>query len=87
MEKQKLDKMQKLIEKIEKVNEQIGKETAVIAQAKKRLKSLHAQKKKLEKQIQNEEYAQLRDVLADYGIRSIEDFERFIDKTENPQAQ
>ncbi|MBR1482466.1 MAG: hypothetical protein IJ598_05795 [Ruminococcus sp.] len=87
MEKQKYDKMQKLIEKIGKVNEQIEKETAAIAQAKQRLKTLHAQKKKTEKQIQNEEYAQLRDVLADYGIKTIEDFENFIDKTENPQAQ
>lgn len=87
MENQKTDKLEKLIEKIGKVNEQIEKETAAIAQAKQRLKTLQAQKKKLQKQIQNEEYAQLRDVLADYGIRSIEDFERFIDKNENPQAQ
>lgn len=87
MENQKTDKLEKLIEKIRKVNEQIEKETAAIAQAKQRLKTLHAQKKKIEKQIQNEEYAQLRDVLADYGIKTIEDFENFIDKTENPQAQ
>lgn len=87
MENQKTDKLEKLIEKIGKVNEQIEKETAAIAQAKQRLKTLHAQKKKIEKQIQNEEYAQLRDVLADYGIKTIEDFENFIDKTENPQAQ
>lgn len=87
MENQKTDKLEKLIEKIGKVNEQIEKETATIAQAKQRLKTLHAQKKKIEKQIQNEEYAQLRDVLADYGIKTIEDFENFIDKTENPQAQ
>ena len=87
MENQKTDKLEKLIVKIGKVNEQIEKETAAIAQAKQRLKTLQAQKKKLQKQIQNEEYAQLRDVLADYGIRSIEDFERFIDKNENPQAQ
>lgn len=87
MENQKTDKLEKLIEKIGKVNEQIEKETTAIAQAKQRLKTLHAQKKKIEKQIQNEEYAQLRDVLADYGIKTIEDFENFIDKTENPQAQ
>ena len=87
MENQKTDKLEKLIEKIGKVNEQIEKETAAIAQAKQRLKTLQAQKKKLQKQIQNEEYAQLRDVLADYGIKTIEDFENFIDKTENPQAQ
>ena len=35
--------------------------------------TLHAQKKKIEKQIQNEEYAQLRDVLADYGIKTTEE--------------
>ncbi|SCX15435.1 hypothetical protein SAMN02910436_01107 [Ruminococcaceae bacterium P7] len=87
MEKQKTDKLEKLIDKIEKVTEQIKKESAIIEQAKQRLKVLNAQKKKLEKQIQNEEYAQLRDVLADYGIKTIEDFENFIDKTENPQAQ
>ena len=87
MENQKTDKLEKLIEKIKKVTEQINKENAAIIQAKQKLKTLQAQKKKLQKQIQNEEYAQLRDVLADYGIRSIEDFERFIDKNENPQAQ
>ena len=87
MENQKTDKLAKLSEKIKKVTEQINKENAAIIQAKQKLKTLQAQKKKLQKQIQNEEYAQLRDVLADYGIRSIEDFERFIDKTENPQAQ
>ena len=52
MENQKTDKLEKLIEKIGKVNEQIEKETAAIAQAKQRLKTLHAQKKKIEKQIQ-----------------------------------
>ncbi|MBR1482582.1 MAG: hypothetical protein IJ598_06405 [Ruminococcus sp.] len=87
MENQKTDKLEKLIEKIKKVTEQINKENAAIIQAKQKLKTLQAQKKKLQKQIQNEEYAQLRDVLADYGIRNIEDFENFIDKSENPPAQ
>ena len=87
MENQKTDKLEKLIEKIKKVTEQINKENAAIIQAKQKLKTLQAQKKKLQKQIQNEEYAQLRDVLADYGLRNIEDFENFIDKSENPPAQ
>ena len=87
MENQKTDKLEKLIERIAKVKEQIERENDTIAQAKQKLKALQAQKKKLEKQIQNEEFAQLRDVLADYGIRNIEDFENFIDKSENPQAQ
>lgn len=87
MENQKTDKLEKLIERIAKVKEQIERENDTIAQAKRKLKALQAQKKKLEKQIQNEEFAQLRDVLADYGIRNIEDFENFIDKSENSQAQ
>lgn len=87
MENQKTDKLKKLLEKAEKVNEQIEKETTTISQAKQKLKMLNAQKKKLQKQIQIEQFAQLRDVLADYGIRNIEDFENFIDKSENSQAQ
>lgn len=87
MENQKTDKLEKLIERIAKVKEQIERENDTIAQAKQKVKALQAQKKKLEKQIQNEEFAQLRNVLADYGIKNIEDFENFIDKSENPQAQ
>ena len=87
MENQKTDKLEKLIERIAKVKEQIERENDTIAQAKQKVKALQAQKKKLEKQIQNEEFSQLRDVLADYGIRNIEDFENFIDKSENSQAQ
>lgn len=87
MENQKTDKLKKLLEKTEKVNEQIEKETTAISLAKQKLKMLNAQKKKLQKQIQIEQFAQLRDVLADYGIKNIEDFENFIDKSENPQAQ
>lgn len=87
MENQKTDKLKKLLEKTEKVNEQIEKETTTISQAKQKLKMLNAQKKKLQKQIQIEQFDQLRDVLADYGIKNIEDFENFIDKSENSQAQ
>lgn len=87
MENQKTDKLDKLIERITKVKEQIERENDTIALAKQKLKALQAQKKKLEKQIQNEQFAQLRDVLADYGIKNIEDFENFIDKSENSQAQ
>lgn len=72
-------------EKLQKINEQLKKESSIIEKVKLNIKSLNSQKKKLEKQIQNEEFAELRDVLADYGIKNIEDFERFVDKNENPQ--
>lgn len=72
-------------ERLQKILEQIAKENLTISQAKEKLKTLNAQKKKIEKQIQAEEYEQLRSVLSDYGINTIKDFENFIDKTENPQ--
>ena len=72
MAKDKEDRLQNIIT-------QIAKENLVIAQAKQRLKSLKEQKKKLEKQIQEEESARLMSVLADFGIKNIDDFERFMD--------
>jgi len=66
-------------ERLQKITTQIAKENLVIAQAKQRLKSLKEQKKKLEKQIQEEESARLMSVLADFGIKNIDDFERFMD--------
>lgn len=66
-------------ERLQKITTQIAKENLVIAQAKQRLKSLKEQKKKLEKQIQEEESARLMSVLADFGIKTIDDFERFMD--------
>lgn len=66
-------------ERLQKIITQIAKENLVIAQAKQRLKSLKEQKKKLEKQIQEEESARLMSVLADFGIKNIDDFERFMD--------
>ena len=66
-------------ERLQKIITQIAKEKLVIAQAKQRLKSLKEQKKKLEKQIQEEESARLMSVLADFGIKNIDDFERFMD--------
>ena len=66
-------------ERLQKIITQIAKENLVIAQAKQRQKSLKEQKKKLEKQIQEEESARLMSVLADFGIKNIDDFERFMD--------
>ena len=66
-------------ERLQKIITQIAKENLVIAQTKQRLKLLKEQKKKLEKQIQEEESARLMSVLADFGIKTIDDFERFMD--------
>ena len=55
-------------ERLQKIITQIAKENLVIAQTKQRLKLLKEQKKKLEKQIQEEESARLMSVLADFGI-------------------
>lgn len=79
-------------EKLQNILEQIAKENMSISQSKQRLKKLNAQKKKLEKQLQDEESARLMNVLADYGIKNIDDFEKFIDnsdflKNTNPAQQ
>ena len=66
-------------ERLQKIITQIAKENLVIAQTKQRLKLLKEQKKKLEKQIQEEESARLMSVLADFGSKNIDDFERFMD--------
>ena len=57
-------------ERLQKIITQIAKENLVIAQTKQRLKLLKEQKKKLEKQIQEEESARLMSVLADFGIKT-----------------
>jgi len=69
-------------EKLQNILEQIAKENMSISQSKERLKKLNAQKKKLEKQLQEEESARLMNVLADYGIKNIDDFEKFIDNSD-----
>ena len=65
-------------ERLQKIDEQIAKENLLIAQSKERIKTLTAQKKKLEQQIEEEEYALLRDLLCAHGIKSIDDFEAFV---------
>lgn len=66
-------------EKLEKINEQIQNENETIKKSKQKIKKLNLKKKKLEQQIANEEYAELKDVLKDYGITSVGDFQNFID--------
>lgn len=66
-------------EKLEKINEQIQNENETIKKSKQKIKELNLKKKKLEQQIANEEYAELKDVLKDYGITSVGDFQNFID--------
>lgn len=66
-------------ERLQKVLELIAKENLVVAQAKEKIKNLKKQQKKLERQIREEESEQLMNVLADYGIKNIGDFEKFID--------
>lgn len=74
-------------EKLDRVNQLIEKENQIITKAKANTKKLKIEKRKLESQIANEESAQLLDVLSEYGIKTIEDFENFIDKNENSENQ
>ena len=72
-------------EKLSKINEQIENEQQQILKSKKKIQSLKAQKKKLESEIQNKKYSELKDVLQDYGIKSADDFQNFLNNCTNPQ--
>lgn len=63
-------------EKLQKILEQIERENAVIAKAKDNIKRLNAQKKKLEKAIKDDEFAQICRSLEESGVTSLEDFNR-----------
>lgn len=72
-------------EKLQIVLNEIDNENRIIKKAKDKIKTLIVKKRKLERQIQNEEFEELRNVLVDYGIRNKQDFEGFIDKTTTAQ--
>lgn len=72
-------------EKLQIVLNEIDNENRIIKKAKDKIKTLNVKKRKLERQIQNEEFEELRNVLVDYGIRNKQDFEGFIDKTTTAQ--
>jgi len=63
-------------EKLQKILEQIERENAVISKAKDNIKRLTVQKKKLEKAIQDDEFAMIRSSLEENGITSVEEFNR-----------
>ena len=48
--------------------------------SKEKIKKLNAQKKKLELQIEKEKHNELCSVLSDYGIKSVNDFQDFLEK-------
>jgi len=72
-------------EKLQIILNEIDNENRIIKKAKDKIKTLNVKKRKLERQIQNEEFEELRNVLVDYGIRNKQDFEGFIDKTTTAQ--
>ena len=63
-------------EKLQKLIEQIGKENEIIARARANIRRLNAQKKKLEKAIKDDEFAQICRSLEESGVTSLEDFNR-----------
>ena len=65
-------------EKVELLKEQINNERKNIDKSKEKIKQLTMQLKRLERQITEEQFAELRDVLSDYGINTKTDFENFM---------
>lgn len=66
-------------EKLKKIKEQIQNEKDSIAKSKQRIKEFSAKQKILEQQIAEEKYKLLQEVLKEYGISSVDDFQNFID--------
>ncbi len=62
--------------KLQKILEQIEKENEIISRARANIKKLNEQKKKLEKTIQENEYAKICRSLEERGITSVEDFNK-----------
>lgn len=67
-------------EKLEKVITDIENTKAEIEKSKEKIKKLTAQKKSLELQIEKEKHNELCSVLSDYGIKSVTDFQDFLEK-------
>ena len=65
-------------EKVELLKEQINNERKNIDKSKEKIKQLTMQLKKLERQISEEQFADLREVLSNYGINTKTDFENFM---------
>lgn len=70
-------------EKLQQLENQIVAEENAIKKTKAKIKILKAKKNKLILKMQNEEFAELKETLADYGITTASDFEKFIQDTEN----
>ena len=67
-------------EKLKKVISDIENTKSEIEKSKGKIKKLNAQKKKLELQIEKEKHNELCSVLSDYGIKSVNDFQNFLEK-------
>ncbi len=67
-------------EKLEKTISDIENTKAEIEKCKTKMKKLSLQKKKLEQQIEKEKHNELCSVLSDYGIKSVDDFQEFLEK-------
>lgn len=67
-------------EKLKKVISDIENTKSEIEKSKAKIKKLTLQKKKLEQQIEKEKHNELCSVLSDYGIKSVNDFQEFLEK-------
>ena len=70
-------------EKLIKINSDIDNENLVIIKSKEKIKKLKKQKKEIEFRIAKEKNTELFKYLSEFGIKTVEDFQRFINN--NPQ--
>lgn len=67
-------------EKLNKINTAIDSEKISIEKSKEKIKRLRQQKKKTEEAIVKEMHAELFNYLTDFGINSVNDFQKFLNE-------
>lgn len=67
-------------EKLEKISASIENELTSISKSKEKIKKLKREKKELENKIEKEKSKELFNYLSDFGIKSVEDFQGFMNE-------
>lgn len=73
------EKIRMTEEKIKKIAEQLHIEEAQIKKSKEKTKKLKLSKAKFEKELQDVKFLELKETLQSFGIRTVNDLNKFLD--------
>ncbi len=79
------EKLEAIEDKIKKVDEKILCEENNIKNSKLKIKKLKSAKAKLAKDLQNIKYYELKDALQGFGVKSVDDLNKFLDDYANSE--